>query len=113
VFAIREPIFTWCTRLANLTSVRAAHSDPQPHFHPPPLHASAPQRERESAVDMHRLFQRDLVKARLATARALVRVLTDGRVREPSAASKCSGPIAPCQWAACCCTARTGPCNCR
>lgn len=30
---------------------------------------------------MHRHFQRDLVRARLATARALVKVLTDGEVR--------------------------------
>lgn len=40
------------------------------------------QRERAAAVDIHRLFQRDLVKARLATARALVKVLTDGQVRQ-------------------------------
>eukprot|EP00775_Hariotina_reticulata_P003765 gene3765-4024_t len=39
------------------------------------------QREREQAVDMHRVFQRDLVKMRLATARAYVKVLTDGQVQ--------------------------------
>jgi hypothetical protein len=47
-----------------------------------PLHVSLPtQREREGAVDMHHRFQRDLVRARLATARALHKVLTDGQVR--------------------------------
>jgi hypothetical protein len=38
------------------------------------------QREREQSTAMHRAFQRDLVKMRLATARAYVKVLTDGQV---------------------------------
>lgn len=33
------------------------------------------------AADMHRTFQRDLAKLRLTTARAYVKVLTDGQVR--------------------------------
>jgi len=37
------------------------------------------QRERDQAVDMHRIFQRDLCKLRLMTARAYVKVLTDGK----------------------------------
>lgn len=37
------------------------------------------QREREQGVDMHRIFQRDLCKLRLNTARAYVKVLTDGQ----------------------------------
>lgn len=44
------------------------------------LYVEQTQREREHAVDMHRVFQRDLVKMRLETARALVKVLTDGQV---------------------------------
>lgn len=38
------------------------------------------QRERGAAADMHRVLQRELAKMRLATARALVKVLTDGQV---------------------------------
>lgn len=41
------------------------------------LYVEQTQREREQAVDMHRIFQRDLCKLRLSTARAYVRVLTD------------------------------------
>mmetsp|Transcript_20772 Transcript_20772/g.53229 ORF Transcript_20772/g.53229 Transcript_20772/m.53229 type:complete len:619 (+) Transcript_20772:542-2398(+) len=37
------------------------------------------QRERDQAIDMHRIFQRDLCKLRLSTARAYVKVLTDGQ----------------------------------
>lgn len=44
------------------------------------LYVEQTQREREHAVDMQRVFQRDLVKMRLETARALVKVLTDGQV---------------------------------
>jgi hypothetical protein len=42
-----------------------------------PLPVAAP----VQAVDMHRTFQRDLVRLRLTTARAYVRALTDGEVR--------------------------------
>jgi len=43
------------------------------------LYVEQTQREREQAIDMHRIFQRDLCKLRLSTARAYVRVLTDGQ----------------------------------
>jgi Bardet-Biedl syndrome 1 protein len=43
------------------------------------LYVEQTQREREQAVDMHRIFQRDLCKLRLSTARAYVKVLTDGQ----------------------------------
>ena len=43
------------------------------------LYVEQTQRERDSAVDMHRIFQRDLCKLRLSTARAYVKVLTDGQ----------------------------------
>lgn len=45
------------------------------------LYVEQTQRERAQAVDMHRVFQRDLAKMRLATAHAFVKVLTDGQVR--------------------------------
>jgi hypothetical protein len=45
------------------------------------LYIEQTQREREQAVDMHRVFQRDLCKLRLLTARAYAKVLTDGQVR--------------------------------
>ncbi|KAF8073129.1 Bbs1 [Scenedesmus sp. PABB004] len=48
-------------------------------------------REREGGVDMHRAFQRDLCKLRLATARACVRALTDGQVRARQRAGGASG----------------------
>ncbi len=51
------------------------------------LYVEQTQREREQAIDMHRIFQRDLCKLRLATARSYVKVLTDGQVRSP--ASSC------------------------
>lgn len=45
------------------------------------LYVEQTQREREQATEMHRVFQRDLCKLRLSTARAYVKVLTDGQVR--------------------------------
>ena len=36
--------------------------------------------EKANAVDMHTNFQQDLVKLRLATAKAYMKVLTDGQV---------------------------------
>lgn len=43
------------------------------------LYVEQTQRERQQAVDMHRIFQRDLCKLRLSTARAYVKVLQDGQ----------------------------------
>mmetsp|Transcript_16762 Transcript_16762/g.42090 ORF Transcript_16762/g.42090 Transcript_16762/m.42090 type:complete len:590 (-) Transcript_16762:163-1932(-) len=43
------------------------------------LYVEQTQREREQCVEMHRIFQRDLCKLRLSTARAYVKVLTDGQ----------------------------------
>lgn len=42
------------------------------------LYVEQTQREREQAVEMHRIFQRDLCRLRLSTARSYVKVLTDG-----------------------------------
>ena len=42
------------------------------------LYVEQTQREREQAVDMHRIFQRDLCKLRLSTARAYVKIISDG-----------------------------------
>ncbi len=42
------------------------------------------EREKANAVDMHTTFQQELVKLRLATAKAYMKVLTDGQV-SPSA----------------------------
>ncbi len=44
------------------------------------LYVEQTQREREQASDMHRAFQRDLARMRLTTARAYVKILTDGQV---------------------------------
>ena len=41
------------------------------------LYVEQTQRERDNAADMHRIFQRDLCRLRLSTARSYVRVLTD------------------------------------
>jgi len=43
------------------------------------LYVEQTQREREQAAEMHRMFQRDLAKLRLTTARAYVKILTDGQ----------------------------------
>lgn len=43
------------------------------------LYVQQTQREREQAVDMHRIFQRDLCKLRLTTARSYVKLITDGQ----------------------------------
>ncbi len=45
------------------------------------LYVEQTQREREQASEMHRVFQKDLARMRLATARTYVKVLTDGQVR--------------------------------
>lgn len=74
-------------RTANLEAAAASSSGPPPEQDVPldvpkktRLYVEQTQREREQAVDMHRVFQRDLLKMRLATARAYVKVLTDGQV---------------------------------
>jgi Bardet-Biedl syndrome 1 protein len=43
------------------------------------LYVEQTQRERDQAIDMHRIFQRDLCKLRLNTARNFVKVITDGQ----------------------------------
>jgi len=43
------------------------------------LYVDQTQREREQATDMHRIFQRDLCKLRLSTARSYVKIITDGQ----------------------------------
>jgi len=43
------------------------------------LYVEQTQREREQAIEMHRAFQRDLCKLRLSTARAYVKMITDGQ----------------------------------
>lgn len=43
------------------------------------LYIEQTQRERDQAIDMHRIFQRDLCKMRLTTARSFVKVITDGQ----------------------------------
>lgn len=43
------------------------------------LYVEQTQREREQAIDMHRIFQRDLCKLRLSTARSYVKIITDGQ----------------------------------
>eukprot|EP00741_Cyanophora_paradoxa_P005276 tig00000865_g5115.t1 len=72
-------------RLANL-DVGTVHAGPPPEQDIPlniprktKLYVEQTQREREQVVEMHRIFQRDLCKLRLATARAYVKVLTDGQ----------------------------------
>jgi len=42
------------------------------------LYVEQTQREREQATEMHRVFQRDLCKLRLNTARAYVKIISDG-----------------------------------
>ena len=41
------------------------------------LYIEQTQREREHGTDIHRVFQRDLCKLRLTTARAFVKIATD------------------------------------
>ena len=44
------------------------------------LYIEQTRRETEQAPDMHRIFQRDLAKLKLTTARTYVKLLTDGKV---------------------------------
>eukprot|EP00736_Rhodelphis_marinus_P010114 Rmarinus@m.24802 len=72
-------------RTVNLESTSAATGPPPEQDIPlsipkkTKLYVEQTQRELSEAVDMHRIFQRDLCKLRLATARAYVKVLTDGQ----------------------------------
>ena len=43
------------------------------------LYVEQTQRERDHATEMHRIFQRDLCKLRLDTARSYVKIITDGQ----------------------------------
>jgi len=43
------------------------------------LYVEQTQREREHCTEMHRIFQRDLCKLRLDTARSYVKIITDGQ----------------------------------
>lgn len=43
------------------------------------LYVEQTQRERDQSIDMHRIFQRDLCKMRLSTARSYVKIITDGQ----------------------------------
>ena len=43
------------------------------------LYVEQTQREREQATEMHRVFQRDLCKLRLNTARAYFKIISDGQ----------------------------------
>jgi len=43
------------------------------------LYVEQTQRERQQSTEMHRAFQRDLCKLRLSTARAYVKMITDGQ----------------------------------
>eukprot|EP01059_Diplonema_ambulator_P035719 TRINITY_DN8532_c0_g1_i5.p1 TRINITY_DN8532_c0_g1~~TRINITY_DN8532_c0_g1_i5.p1 ORF type:complete len:594 (+),score=182.29 TRINITY_DN8532_c0_g1_i5:184-1965(+) len=43
------------------------------------LYVEQTQREKDFGIEMHRVFQRDLCKLRLQTARAYVKILTDGQ----------------------------------
>jgi len=73
-------------RLANLELTKGQNSGPPPEQNVPirvpkktRLYIEQTQREKEFGTEMHRVFQRDLCKLRLATARAYVKVLTDGQ----------------------------------
>ena len=54
---------------------------------PPPgalrRHVEQTTREKENAIDMHRIFQRDLCKVRLSTARAYVKLIGSGAAQGP------------------------------
>mmetsp|Transcript_17510 Transcript_17510/g.47251 ORF Transcript_17510/g.47251 Transcript_17510/m.47251 type:complete len:581 (+) Transcript_17510:24-1766(+) len=72
-------------RKANLDSMGAPPGPPPEQDIPlaipkkTKLYVEQTQRERDQATEMHRIFQRDLCKLRLNTARAYVKVLTDGQ----------------------------------
>jgi len=73
-------------RMANLEPSKGHATGPPPEQDIPlkvpkktKLYVEQTQREREHGVDMHRVFQRELCKLRLQTARAYVKILTDGR----------------------------------
>jgi Bardet-Biedl syndrome 1 protein len=55
------------------------------------LYLEQTQRERDSSGEMYRVFQRDLVRLRLSTARAYAKVLSDGLASSSDGASPRSG----------------------
>jgi Bardet-Biedl syndrome 1 protein len=73
-------------RTANLEPSKGLNTGPPPEQDIPlkipkktKLFVEQITREKEVGTEMHRIFQRDLCKLRLATARAYVKVLTDGQ----------------------------------
>lgn len=76
--------FKMTKRTANFKAPEAA-SGPPPEQDIPlavpkktKLYVEQTQRERDQAVEMHRIFQRDLCRLRLNTARAFVKTIADG-----------------------------------
>jgi Bardet-Biedl syndrome 1 protein len=73
-------------RSANLEPAKGHTTGPPPEQDIPlkvprktKLYIEQTHREKEHGVEMHRVFQRELCKLRLQTARAYVKILTDGR----------------------------------
>ncbi|KAJ9460498.1 Bardet-Biedl syndrome 1 protein-like protein [Diplonema papillatum] len=73
-------------RLASLEVTKGQHTGPPPEQDIPlkvpkktKLYVEQTQREKDFGIEMHRVFQRDLCKLRLQTARAYVKILTDGQ----------------------------------
>ena len=73
-------------RLANLEVTKGAQSGPPIEQSIPlkvprktRLYVEQTEREKNFGIEMHRVFQRDLCKLRLQTARAYVKILTDGQ----------------------------------
>jgi len=72
-------------RLADLTSAGEAPGPPPEQDIPlqvpkkTKLYVEQTQREREHSTEMHRIFQRDLCKLRLDTARSYVKIITEGQ----------------------------------
>jgi len=78
-------IISMLPRRAQISATKSAEQGPPPEQDIPlnvpkrtNLYVELTKREKDSAVDMHRVFQRDLCKLRLQTARAYVKILTDG-----------------------------------
>ena len=73
-------------RLASLEVTKGQQVGPPPEQDIPlkvpkktKLYVEQTQREKDFGIEMHRVFQRDLCKLRLQTARAYVKILTDGQ----------------------------------
>ena len=85
VLASGSLLISMLPRRASISATKSADQGPPPEQDIPlnvpkrtNLYVELTKREKESAVDMHRVFQRDLCKLRLQTARAYVKILTDG-----------------------------------